>query len=175
MIRDFRLSPNFTFYEFTGTHHADLLEENRRYGLQHLARLVLRARRMELYRRILGNIPIAISCGVRCPALNARVKGSRISQHLEALAEDWGLRDFKAPGDRLATFRIIEDFHESSPVAFGQLIYEKAQRYYGVATWLHTSEGAPFRPLAKCGQILTMEDGDYILEWSKDFAEWKLG
>lgn len=175
MIANFKLSPNFSFYEYTGTNHTDLLEENRRYGLQQLPRLVLCAWRAELYREILGNLRMTIFNGCRCPALNTRIDGSPISEHMESTAFDWGLSDFQTPGDRLQTFRILESFHEASPIMFGQMIYEKAERAYGIASWQHTSIGAPFRPLRKCGQVLTMEFGHYEKQWTKDFAGFKLG
>jgi len=51
--------------------------------------------KLELLRKMLGDRPIIISSGYRCPAHNKRVRGVPRSQHLYGTAADIYVRDVK--------------------------------------------------------------------------------
>ena len=89
-----------------------------------LDNLVRLAGLLENIRFMLG-VPVFVSSGYRCPALNNRVGGATNSQHLFGLAAD-----FTAPafGDPLAIAEAIS----GSGMGFDQLIHE-----YG--RWVHVS------------------------------------
>lgn len=84
------------------------------------------ARGLELVRNSLGNLPIHVSSGYRCPELNARVGGARNSAHLSGLAADIVCPQFGSPLDvclliasrHIATDQIIHEFGSWCHVAF---------------------------------------------------------
>jgi len=78
---------------------------------------------LERVRRLLGNTPILVSSGYRCPALNAAVGGSRTSAHLAGLAAD-----FTAPGYG-NVYQVARRIAQSD-IRYDQLIHE-----YGA--WIH--------------------------------------
>jgi hypothetical protein len=80
------------------------------------------AETLEQVRSIIGNVPIHISSGYRCPELNAAVGGVSNSAHLEARAADFWPIGF----DLAHTFDLIRN---SSDIIFDQLIFEQ--------TWIH--------------------------------------
>lgn len=69
--------------------------------------------------------PITITSGYRCPKLNALVKGSRTSQHMQAEAAD-----IKLAG--VYHYMVCEWIRDN--LKFDQLIYE-----YGEQGWIHVS------------------------------------
>jgi zinc D-Ala-D-Ala carboxypeptidase len=81
------------------------------------------ARVLEQVRTLLGDVPILISSGYRCPELNAAIGGSKSSAHMKGLAAD-----FTAPafGTVLQVARKVA----ASDIAFDQVIHE-----YG--SWVH--------------------------------------
>lgn len=83
------------------------------------------AKGMELVRTKLDSLPIIISSGFRCEALNDLLGSKRTSQHIRGLACDWTC-------DRYAhVARVFEVIAESS-IPFDQLILE-------YDSWIHIS------------------------------------
>jgi hypothetical protein len=126
-----RLSRHFTLEELTASQTAA------RRGIDNTppAAVVRNLRRLaallERIRRLLGGVPIRVSSGYRCRALNAAVGGARASAHMAGLAAD-----FTAPGygSVLQVARRIA----ASSLRYDQLIHE-----YGA--WVHIGLAAPRR------------------------------
>lgn len=117
------LSPHFTLHEFITSQNAA------RFGIDNTPtpEIIENLRRLagvlEDVRTIAG-VPISISSGYRCPALNKVSKGSKTSAHVAGLAADidaFGIHP-RALATRIASSRII----------FDQLILE-----YPEDGWVH--------------------------------------
>lgn len=120
-----RLSEHFTLEEMTRSQMA------KRHGIDNtpndmqLENLKTLAKGMELVRTKLDSLPIIISSGFRCEALNDLLGSKRTSQHIRGLAADWTC-------DRYAhVARVFEVIAESS-IPFDQLILE-------YDSWIHIS------------------------------------
>jgi len=87
--------------------------------------LTVTAQGLERIRALLG-VPMIISSGYRCPALNAAERGARNSQHMLGQAAD-----FIAPmaGEPIIVAKIIAA--HAQDIGFDQLIQE--------GTWVHVS------------------------------------
>lgn len=123
-----RLSPNFTLTELERSQTA------RRLGLDNLAPReaveCLTALCVQVLQPIRDHFgPVHISSGYRGPALNARIGGSRRSQHMRGEAADIVI----AGVTPIEVCRWIE----GSPIDFDQLIYE--------GDWTHVSYSAQQR------------------------------
>jgi len=97
-----------------------------------LKNLRIMAAKLEEIRSLLG-VPVLVSSGYRCPALNKAVGGSKGSAHMLGLAADITAPSF---GTVLQTARKIA----ASGIEYDQLIYE-------FVSWVHIglSGGAPRR------------------------------
>ncbi len=134
-----QLSPHFSFEELTFTNRKDLLAINRLSASKRIDELALLANYILEPARIALNTPLIITSAYRCGQLNEAVGGKPKSQHLLGQAADFVPKgmEIKAAFDILRAARYIR---------YGQLIYE--------GKWIHISLGAPFRPLARCGEVL---------------------
>ena len=142
------VSPHFSWAELTRTGQTALQATNTaeaeqyRHALTALATTIL-----EPIRAKFG--PIKITSAFRGKSVNAKVGGSKTSQHLKGEAAD-----ISAPSVTVQELHrwIIED----SGLHFGQCILEKSSpdRPY---TWVHVSLGAPWRPDAQCMQGLVYD------------------
>lgn len=118
------LSENFTQEELTWSTTA------RRLGLDNtppddiLANLTATAGGLEQVRALLGNHPIHIDSGYRCPELNKAVGGATNSAHMKGYAADFVCPDFGSPMD-IVTALVASD------IAFDKCIME--------GTWVHIS------------------------------------
>ena len=103
---------------------------------------------LEPLRKALGDRPMRITSGYRCPELNQLLKSSDTSQHLLGQAAD-----FQVPGmDLLEVARIAAS---RSFVSFDQLIFE--------GRWLHISWAEmPRRVLLTAGFALQPRQAGYI-------------
>lgn len=172
-MKNFKLSPHFTFFEMTRTDRRGFLQENREKGLLRLSKLAYLAMVLEGIRGTLGT-PLRIHSAYRSDELNAAIGGARTSQHRKAEAVDW------SPGSPLA-FRnraIVLDAFERTVEAlkryrimFGQIIFEEKSDRGGATYWIHLSLGAPFRPLDRCGEVLRYKDGQYLAIDRVDFSD----
>ena len=129
-----RLSEHFTLEEMTRSQLAvrhGIINKPNDIQLENLKTL---AKGMELVRTKLDSLPIDISSGFRCEALNDLLGSKRTSQHIMGLACDWTCDRYAHVG------RVFEVVAESS-IPFDQLILE-------YNSWIHISfpeEGAETR------------------------------
>lgn len=119
------LSDHFTIDEFTLSQTAARLGISNDPPPEVISHLQTTAMGMELVRESLGNVPILISSGYRCPALNAEVHGQPGSQHLLGEAVDFTAPTFGNPSD---VMRHLVD----SDVPYDQIILEFGR-------WVHIS------------------------------------
>ena len=96
--------------------------------------------------------PVSIHSGYRGPAVNAKIGGSKTSQHMRGEAAD-----FHCPGATLEA--VMEWIVTESGLAYGQVILEGHTA--GEPTWIHLSLGAPWRLGSACQQALTFDGQSY--------------
>lgn len=77
---------------------------------------------LEQVRTLLGNNPVRIASGYRCPALNTLIGGSKTSAHVHGLAADFTAPEYGTPAQ-------IARAIAASAIQFDQLIME--------GTWVH--------------------------------------
>jgi hypothetical protein len=145
------LSAHFTLEEFTSSQTAARLgiDNTLPPALYANARRV--CERLELVRRLVNQhqktlgvpnpnkeIPIMISSGYRCRALNEAIGGSASSAHMNALAVDFTIPAFGKP-------ITVAQFIAANGIEFDQLIYE-------FGTWVHL--GLTAIEAAERGEIL---------------------
>lgn len=121
-----RLSPHFTLAEFTLSQTASRLGIDNTPPPEALESLKLVAQGLEGVRILLG-VPIIISSGYRCLALNRAIGSKDSSQHILGQAVD-----FEAPG--YGSPRIVMDRIIDSGMDFDQCILE-----YPPDGWVHMS------------------------------------
>lgn len=130
-----QLTPHFSLEEMVATSH--LIDNTPTPAI--IARLTQTAQALETVRALLGNLPMSIDSGYRCPALNAAVGGVPDSAHLIGFAADFVCPEF---GDPLSICHAIE----ASDIQFDQVIEE--------GTWVHFAIGGAMRR-----QVLTKNPG----------------
>lgn len=157
MIENRQLTDHYTLYQLTHTNHVDLLEQNRHITDEQISKLTTLGLLMEVASSIL-DVPLVVTSGYRCPELNSLVGSSIRSQHLFCEAADSIPKGMSVD----EAFRKLRAAAKIGRIRFGQLIYEKAGRE-GSTEWLHLSLGTPYREKERCGQILTMNDGNYTM------------
>lgn len=119
------ITPHFSFEELTTTNHEEFLKTNQDEAKSHPAEMWYLALFAEQIRAIL-DVPVRVTSGFRCAALNDAVGGSKTSQHTKFQALDI-----------IPMSMDIEDAYEElvgSDLIYGQLILEKG-------TWIHISMG----------------------------------
>lgn len=126
------LSQHFTLGEFVASSTAARLGIDNTPSQAVIAELVRTAGLMEQVRSLLC-VPILVTSGYRCSALNKAIGSKPSSKHVQGLA-----CDFKAPsyGDPLAVCKAIQE----SEIAFGKLILEFYTPSGG--GWTHIQLGA---------------------------------
>jgi zinc D-Ala-D-Ala carboxypeptidase len=135
-----QLTKNFTLAEFLKSEKADALGIKNTPSAPHLSNLRMTALGMEMVRRALGGVPITITSGYRCEAVNRAVGGVSTSDHALGYAADFIAAKHTAL--EAATFLATSD------IAFDQLIYEPSR---GI---VHIS----FNPRMR-GQVMTQTGG----------------
>ena len=140
-----RLSPHFTLREMAGTSHRSLMDANLEESRSFIDPLrALCSTLLEPVRARFG-APVVIHSGFRGDTLNQAVGGSTTSQHPKGEAAD-----FRVVGVPLVDVWMW--IARDSGLPFGQLILEGYAA--GEPSWIHLSLGAPWRPAAKCGQVM---------------------
>ena len=120
-----KLSEHFSLEEMTRSQIAlrhGIINQPNDIQLENLKTL---AKGMELVRTKLDSLPITISSGFRCEALNDLIRSKRTSQHIMGLSCDWTC-------DRYAHVRRVFEVIAESSIPFDQLILE-------YNSWIHTS------------------------------------
>jgi hypothetical protein len=147
-----QLTPHFTRSEFEFSNTAARRNIDNRVPAGLLPAAVETLQMMERIRAALSEaagkpVPIRISSGYRCLALNSAIGGRRTSDHIMAAAVDWTAPSFGTPYEvcvflapKVTTLRI------------GQLIHE-------FGTWIHTSTRAPSKRL---NRIITISQAGTV-------------
>jgi hypothetical protein len=143
-VVDLQLSEHFRLSEFLRSETAARLGIDNTPSEEIVEALRRNAANMEGVRIVLG-VPIHISSGYRCLALNRALKSKDTSAHVDGRATDF---DAPAFGSPLAVCRQIED----SPIHFDQLIYEH--------TWAHIA-WARYGEMPRRQVLTLMKDGSY--------------
>jgi len=149
-----KVSSHFTLNELTKTKRKEYLERNRTLTDKEMDKLYELAKFAENVRVVVG-APMAIHSGYRHEELSIAVGSTSTSQHtkFEAL-------DFHAVGDLVEeTFNRLYRAVKNKTLIIGQLIFEND----GKTKWIHISMKVPSRPLSRCGMVLKMLKGKYIL------------
>ena len=92
-----KLSPNFKLDELIWSDTAQRLGIDNRPDARITSHLVALAAGLEQVRVLLGNRPIRINSGYRCPALNRAVGGAASSAHMLGYAADFTCAEFGPP------------------------------------------------------------------------------
>ncbi len=140
------LTKHFTLAELTRSATAQARGINNTPPDEIVPRLVATAEMLERIRAALGNAPITVTSGYRCPALNAAVGSRTSSDHTQGYAADFVAPKFGTP-HQIAAFlapRVGE-------LQIGQLIFEAIE---GKA-WVHVSTQPPAKPI---NRIITISD-----------------
>jgi hypothetical protein len=145
------LSPHISLAELTHTDRAGYDLEQAEGAARVLPALRATAALLEEVRALLGDRPIIVHSGYRCPRLNAAIGGSVQSQHMRGEAADWHVVGLELE----AAFGAIRQ----SGLRWGQLILEGSRP--GRPSWIHLSLGEPWRPGTKCQQVLTYDGTRY--------------
>ena len=124
-----RLSDHFSLYELTRSDIAKRLGIDNRPSESVVASLRYLAVRLETVRDVLGGMPMEVSSGFRCLALNKVLRSKDTSDHVKGLAVDFTCPAFGSPVE--VCLAIV-----ATDIDFSQLILE-----YG--DWCHISFPAP--------------------------------
>jgi uncharacterized protein YcbK (DUF882 family) len=148
-----KLTDHFSWNEMTTTSHSDLRDVNREEAKNYACAIYLTANLMERVRAIVGS-PIRVTSGFRGPTLNARVGGSKHSQHMRGEACDWQ----PIKGDLKEAFEKLATEVREKRLDVGQLLLERG--------WIHISLGHPTaRSPERCNEIGHQEpDGRVVID-----------
>lgn len=141
------LSPHFTDHEFTASDMAERRGIDNSLPSALLANAEGTARMLESIRTYLSkragrDIPVQITSGYRCPALNRAIGSSDASDHTKAMAAD-----IKAPAFGTAFEVATALAPHVSELGIGQLIHE-------FGSWVHVSTRVPSNPV---NRIITID------------------
>lgn len=136
-----RLSENFTLAEFTASQTAARKGIDNTLPGELLPNARHTAKKLQDVRSFLGNRPMHITSGYRCPALNRAIGGSRLSAHMMADAADFVCPTFGSPIQIVR--KLAKELYD-----FDQLILEFDE-------WVHVSFAADCR-----GEVLTIRRVD---------------
>jgi zinc D-Ala-D-Ala carboxypeptidase len=150
------VSPHFSWAELTRTGSTELQAINRQEAEQYRAALTALATTiLEPIRAKFG--AVKINSAFRGASVNAKVGGSKTSQHLKGEA-----------ADIVCPAVTVEELHRwivtESGLPYGQCILEKTApaRPY---SWVHVSLGEPWRRDTLCRQALVYDGAGHYTTW----------
>ena len=150
------VSKHFSWAELTRTGSTELQQINRQEAEQYRAALTALATTiLEPIRAKFG--PLKVNSAFRGASVNAKVGGSKTSQHLKGEA-----------ADIVAPSVSVEELHRwivtESGLPYGQCILEKTApaRPY---SWVHVSLGEPWRKDTLCRQALVYDGAGHYTTW----------
>ena len=134
------LTPNFTVQEFTASDTAARLGIDNSLPPTLLVAATDTCHMLELVRDRLGQlaghpVPVILTSGYRCPALNTAIGSSPSSDHVKALAADFKAPAFGTPYQVAQALAPLV-----TELGIGQLIHEYGQ-------WVHLSTRRPDKQL----------------------------
>ena len=141
------MTPHFSLDELTFSDTAVRLGIDNSPSPEVLKNLLTLAHGLEDVRTLLGNMPLRISSGYRCKALNAAVRGSATSAHMEGFAADFTCREYGTP------LKIVQALSRMA-LSCDQLIQE--------GNWVHVR----FDPRRR-GEVLTAHFGPNGTNYTK--------
>lgn len=144
-----KLTAHFTLAELTASAKATQLGINNTPPPELIPRLVLLAEMLERIRSTLG-VPVIVTSGYRCEALNVKVGGATTSDHPQGHAAD-----FFAPGYGTASDVANLLAPLVSVLGIGQIILEKING----KSWVHVSTHSPERSI---NRVLTITDAGVV-------------
>lgn len=144
-----QLSPHFPLAELTASNKAAQLGIDNTPPPELLPRLVLLAEMLERIRSTL-NVPVTVTSGYRCPALNAAVGGVTSSDHTQGHAADIVAPGFGTPTEVARLLAPLAD-----TLAIGQIILEGVKG----KQWVHVSTHQPERAI---NRVLTITDAGTV-------------
>lgn len=118
------LTDHFTLEELTFSSTAQRNNIDNTPSLDIVTHLTIAAKGMEQVRALLGNLPIHVDSGYRCPGVNVLVGGAANSAHMTGYAVDFICPGYGTPEDIVKAI-------EASSLVFDQCIQE--------GTWVHIS------------------------------------
>lgn len=150
------VSKHFSWAELTRTGSTELQAINRQEAEQYRAALMALATTiLEPIRAKFG--PIKINSAFRGASVNAKVGGSKTSQHLKGEA-----------ADIVAPSVTVEELHRwivtESGLPYGQCILEKTAPARPFS-WVHVSLGEPWRKDTLCRQALVYDGAGHYTTW----------
>lgn len=123
-----QLTSHFSLEELTSSNKAKALKIDNTPPKEIIENLKALALALELLRSVLA-APIKISSAYRCPALNAAVKGSKTSAHVQGLAADITVEGM--------TPRQICEKILFAGLPFQQMICEDVSKEFPNGRWVH--------------------------------------
>lgn len=146
-----KLSEHFDLAEFAASNTARDLGIDNTPPQEFLPRLILVAQMLERIRVALGGVPMVVTSGYRCPALNKAVGGVANSDHTFGYAAD-----FQAPtfGHPQAIAQQLAGHMEQLQI--GQLILEGVKG----KQWVHVSTHAP---MLATNRVITITDAGPVI------------
>ena len=140
-----QLSANFSLEELIASEIAARAGIDNTPTPEVLVNLRTLAQGLELVRHALGDRPIHVTSGYRCPELNARVGGVSNSAHTSGLAADILCPQFGSPlevcwaiaSQHIATDQIIHEFGRWCHVAFAAWGSLARNQYLTIASSAH--------------------------------------
>jgi len=133
---DEKLSKNFTWGEFTRTGQTALQDQNRVEAERYKLALTALAQLLQPVREHWG--ALRVNSAFRGPSVNAKVGGSKTSQHMIGEAVD-----FVPLSEGVSLEQVFDWIRKESKLPFGQVILEKPSP---TSQWIHLSLGEPYRP-----------------------------
>lgn len=135
-----KITEHFTLEEFTASQTAarrgiDNSLPDRLFSIAGETLMMMERIRAALSEHAGREVPVNISSGYRCTALNRAIGGSPTSDHVRAMATDWTARKF---GDPYGICQFLAP--RVDELGIGQLIHE-------FGAWVHVSTKTPSRPI----------------------------
>lgn len=146
-----QLSNHFTLEELTRSSTARDLGIDNTPPAEIVPRLVYVAEMLERIRAALGGVPIIVSSGYRCDALNRAVGGAKDSDHTRGHAADIQAPAFGNPQTLAKRLQRDQDL-----LQIGQLILEGVKG----KQWVHVSTHAP---MLATNRVLTITDAGTVV------------
>lgn len=144
-----KLTAHFALSEFTLSSKALELRINNTPPPELMPRLILVAEMLERIRSVLG-VPLTVTSGYRCEALNRAVGGVPDSDHMHGHAADFVASTFGNPYQVAKALAPLAD-----TLGVGQLILEGVKG----RKWVHVSTHRPEKP---SNRILTITDAGAV-------------
>ena len=139
---------HFCWHEMVRTNHRAWVHRNRQVPIAFRGAGIALATLLEEVRTLLGDHPVIVHSGWRCPGLNEAIGGSETSQHCKFQAADFHVLNIGL-SDVFGRIR-------ASELAWGQLIAEGWDPLAGDIAWIHLSLGHPWRAAEKSQQVWVM-------------------